>query len=145
MFIAKSGSGVIGSTSPHRVVLTYGRFDQFNQQHIKFLRQLSTMGHELIVGCTSDNLANFEDRPCMQGFDARRTTLVSCRYVSRVIAKVTNEQIHTDIVNYNVSLFVMSDNWQGKFDHLRDITQVCYLPGYDDHAESMSVRPAISA
>lgn len=129
----------------HRVVLTYGRFDLFNQNHIEFLRQLSKMGDELIVGCTVDSLAELENRPCQQGFEDRRAILESCRYVSRVIAEETPDQKHTDIVNYNVSVVVMSDIWAGELDHLRDVTQVRYLMRHGDNAQKTGFQTVVSA
>ena len=118
-----------------RVVLTYGRFDQFNPCHSNFLRRLASMGDELIVGCTTDEFALSEGRPCAQEFDQRRGMLESCRFVSRVIAEETRDQKHTDIVNYNVAIFAMGTAWTGQFDHLRDITQVHYLPSDGDWTE----------
>ncbi|MGJ8626513.1 MAG: adenylyltransferase/cytidyltransferase family protein [Sulfitobacter sp.] len=111
----------------HRVVLSYGRFDQFNQFHVSLLRQLCALGDELIIGCATDDFALFEGRPCAQNYDQRRATLERCRFVSRVIPEDTWEQKHTDIVNYNVSVFAMGAQWSGQFDNLRDITKVCYL------------------
>ena len=48
--------------------------------------------------------------------------------MSRVIPEENWDQKHTDIVNYNVSVFAMGDEWSGQFDALKDITQVRYLP-----------------
>lgn len=110
-----------------RVVLSYGRFDQFDQFHATLLRRLSALGHELIIGCATDEFALLEGRPCVQGYEERRAMLERCRFVSRVIAEETWEQKHTDIVNYNVSVFAMGAQWVGQFDDLRDITKVCYL------------------
>lgn len=116
----------------HRVVLTYGRFDMFDQHHVNLLRQVSALGDELIVGCATDEFALIEGRPCLQLFDKRRAMLESCRFVSRVIAEETSEQKHTDIVNYNVSVFAMGAEWTGRFDDLRDITKVRYLKGHQN-------------
>jgi len=118
---------VIGMTARHRVVLSYGRFDQFNQSHADMLRRLSALGDELSIGCATDDFALFEGLPCVQPYDERRAVLESCRFVSRVIAEETWEQKHTDIVNYNVSVFAMGAEWAGQFDHLRDVTKVQYL------------------
>ncbi|MGJ8617432.1 MAG: adenylyltransferase/cytidyltransferase family protein [Sulfitobacter sp.] len=118
---------MIGMTPGHRVVLSYGRFDQFNQSHADLLRRLSALGDELIIGCATDDFALFEGVPCIQTYEERRAVLESCRFVSRVLAEETWEQKHTDIVNYNVSVFAMGAEWAGQFDHLRDVTKVQYI------------------
>ncbi len=121
---------MIRPSNQHRVVLSYGRFDQFNHYHAEFLRRLSALGDELIIGCATDEFSLFEGGPCIQNFSQRRATLEQCRFVSRVIAEETWDQKHTDIVNYNVSVFAMGAEWTGQFDDLRDITNVHYLNAY---------------
>lgn len=124
---------------PRRVVLTYGRFDQFSPYHGSFLRRLAALGHELIVGCRTDDFALSEGRACLQPYTQRRNMLESCRFVSRVITEETWDQKHTDIVNYNVSIIAMSSNWAGQFDHLRDITRVQYMD--EDRTQRDIVTP----
>ncbi|MCX7559860.1 adenylyltransferase/cytidyltransferase family protein [Sulfitobacter sp. F26204] len=115
------------ATAP-RIMLTYGRFDLFHQDHIRFLRQVSAMGHELIVGCATDEHARRSGYPCQMSYAERRAILQSCRFVSRVIPETSFDQKRTDIVNYNVSALVMGKNQRGHFDGLQDVAQVLYLP-----------------
>ncbi|MDF3413799.1 glycerol-3-phosphate cytidylyltransferase [Sulfitobacter sp. M57] len=111
-----------------RVILSYGRFDGLSQHHVRFLRSVSAMGHELIIGCTSDALAAQNGMPCTQNFETRRAVLESCRFVSRVIPQTSLSQKRTDIVNYNVSVLVSDTAKNGLFDDLQDVAQVIYLP-----------------
>jgi glycerol-3-phosphate cytidylyltransferase len=136
---------VIRLSQGYRVVLTYGRFDQFGQHHVRLLQQLSALGDELIVGCATDDFALFEGRPCVQNFETRRAMLESCRFVSRVITEETWEQKHTDVVNYNVSVFAMGAAWVGQFDDLRDLTKVRYLSVDDEVDEIMGANQAAVA
>ncbi|WP_386178746.1 adenylyltransferase/cytidyltransferase family protein [Sulfitobacter sp. MF3-043] len=115
----------------HRVILTYGRFDQFGQNHIRLLRSLAALGDELIVGCASDDFAHLQGYPCLQSLETRRAILRKCRFVSRVITEESFEQKHTDVINYNVSVLAISAAWAGQCDHLRDIAQVLYLPDHE--------------
>lgn len=112
----------------HRTIITYGRFDLFDQDHVQFLRHLGGLGDELIVGCTSDALARAQGNPCQMPYDARRAMLSHCRFVDRVIAETDPAQKRTDIVNYNVGALIMGTEWHGLFDDLRDIANVLYLP-----------------
>ena len=124
------------ASSP-RVVLTYGRFDMFHQDHVRFLRQISQMGQELIVGCSSDEHAQSVGMPCHMPFTERRALLESCRFVSRVIAEKDADQKRTDIVNYNVSALAMGDEHEGQLDDLHDIVQVVYL-------QRAAIKPSLS-
>ena len=117
---------------PARTVLTYGRFDGWNQAHVAFLRQLAQMGREVIVGCATDAHAAAVGTPCRTPYAQRRALLERCRYVTRVVPETSPGQKRTDIVNYNVSLLVMGDDHRGSLDHLQDIAKVCYLPAFPE-------------
>ena len=45
-----------------------------------------------------------------------------------VISEKNWEQKIDDIKKYNVDIFAMGDDWQGKFDFLKDYCKVVYLP-----------------
>jgi glycerol-3-phosphate cytidylyltransferase len=117
-------------TSPRcgSVVLTYGSFDRFHHGHVRFLQRLSRLGRRVIVGCATDEFNAAKGRPVELPFAQRRATLESCRYVDHVIAETCWEQKRTDIVNYDVSVLAIGENWRGQFDDLGDLAQVVYLP-----------------
>ena len=54
--------------------------------------------------------------------------LEAIRYVDLVIPEETWEQKRSDIVKYQADIFVMGDDWKGKFDDLSDLCRVVYLP-----------------
>jgi glycerol-3-phosphate cytidylyltransferase len=116
------------SSMTSRTVLTYGSFDRFHQGHARLLQRLSMMGSELIVGCSTDEYNARMGLPAVTPYAQRRLMLESCRFVSRVIAEQEYEQKYTDIINYNVSVFAMGEDWTGQFDHFGDITRVVYVP-----------------
>jgi glycerol-3-phosphate cytidylyltransferase len=113
-------------------VLTYGTFDLFHHGHVRLLQRLSQLGDELIVGCSTDEFNDIKGKRCVMPFSQRREVLEACRYVSRVIPEETWEQKRSDIVNHNVSVFAMGDDWTGHFDDLGDLTRVLYLPRTPD-------------
>ena len=53
------------------------------------------------------------------------------RYVDLVIPENDWEQKRQDIIDYKADIFVMGDDWLGKFDDLKDICEVTYLPRTD--------------
>ena len=127
-------------------VLTYGRFDRWNQGHVQFLRSLALMGREVIVGCATDAHATALGFPCEASFLQRRSLLERCRYVTRVVPESSHAQKRTDIVNYNVCLLVMGAEHIGAMDHLQDIAQIRYLPrftnSYPSARESVALQQA---
>ena len=55
----------------------------------------------------------------------------SIRYVDLVIPEENWEQKSTDVIKYDVDVFVMGDDWTGKFDFLKTVGKGCevvYLP-----------------
>ncbi len=122
----------MNALSSERRVLTYGTFDLFHHGHVRLLRRLAALGDRLIVGLSTDAFNTVKGKTSIMSFDERREVLLSCRYVDRVIAEEHWEQKRSDIVNYNISLFAMGDDWAGKFDDLSDLTQVLYLPRTQD-------------
>ncbi|CAM2393707.1 Glycerol-3-phosphate cytidylyltransferase [Fusobacterium watanabei] len=54
--------------------------------------------------------------------------LEAIRYVDLVIPEENWEQKVSDIKEFKIDTFVMGNDWEGKFDFLKDICEVVYLP-----------------
>ena len=54
--------------------------------------------------------------------------LESIRYVDEIITEDSWEQKAGDIRNHSIDLLVMGDDWMGKFDTLKDLCEVVYVP-----------------
>ena len=50
------------------------------------------------------------------------------RYVDEVILETSWDQKVEDVKKHNVDVFVMGDDWEGKFDFLKEQCEVVYLP-----------------
>jgi glycerol-3-phosphate cytidylyltransferase len=111
-----------------RTILTYGGFDGFHTGHGDWLRQLSRLGSDLVVGCHSDAFCTRLGQPAQKGFAARRAVLERCRFVSRVIPLETWDQTRSDIVNYNVSVLALPEHIRLPMSGLDEIVQVLRLP-----------------
>lgn len=110
-----------------KVVLTYGTYDLFHVGHARLLKRLRAMGDKLIVGCSTDEFNTLKGKKTVLPYAQREEVLKSCRYVDHVIPEENWEQKRTDIVEHNVDLFAMGDDWAGKFDDLEEICEVLYL------------------
>ena len=54
--------------------------------------------------------------------------LEAIRYVDLVIPEENWEQKVSDVKEFRVDTFVMGNDWEGKFDFLKDHCEVVYLP-----------------
>ncbi len=110
-------------------VITYGTFDLLHYGHINLLRRAKEQGDYLIVALSTDDFnSNKKNKECYFSYDERKCLLEAIRYVDLVIPEICWEQKRNDVVNYNVDTFVIGDDWAGKFDFLKDICKVVYLP-----------------
>lgn len=112
-----------------KTILTYGTFDLFHVGHVNLLRRARELGDRLIVAVSTDEFNLIEkNKTTIVPFEHRVAVLESCRYVDVVIAENSWKQKTEDIQKYQVDIFVMGDDWQGKFDELNKHCEVVYLP-----------------
>ena len=111
-----------------RKVITYGTYDLLHVGHINLLRRARELGDYLIVVVSSDEFNAIKGKKAYYSFEDRKKILEAIRYVDEVLPEYTWEQKIDDVVNNNVDVFVMGDDWTGKFDFLKDYCEVVYLP-----------------
>lgn len=109
-------------------VITYGTFDLIHWGHINILRRAKEMGDYLIVAISTDEFNKIKDKKAYHTFENRKMILEAIRYVDEVIPENTWNQKISDVQNHEVDIFVMGDDWEGKFDFLKDHCEVVYLP-----------------
>lgn len=110
-----------------KVILTYGTFDMFHIGHLYLLKRLKDMGDELIVAVSTDEFNSLKGKKTVISYQQRAEIVEAIKYVDKVIPEHNWEQKVTDIKIYNVDTFAMGDDWQGKFDFLKEHCQVEYL------------------
>lgn len=109
-------------------VITYGTYDLLHVGHINLLRRAKELGDYLIVVLSSDEFNAVKHKTAYHPYEARKTILEAIRYVDEVIPEYTWEQKIQDVVDNQVDVFVMGDDWKGQFDFLKDYCEVIYLP-----------------
>ncbi|KLV24232.1 glycerol-3-phosphate cytidylyltransferase [Niallia circulans] len=112
-------------------VLTYGTFDLLHIGHINILKRAKELGDHLTVGLSSDEFNKIKNKEAFHSYENRKTILESIRYVDEVIAENDWDQKIRDVVDHNIDIFVMGNDWEGKFDFLKDYCEVVYLPRTD--------------
>lgn len=111
-------------------VITYGTFDLLHYGHINLLRRARELGDYLIVVVSSDEFNwNEKGKKCYFTYEQRKSMLEAIKYVDLVVPETCWEQKRTDVHEYDIDIFVMGDDWKGKFDYLSEEgVEVVYLP-----------------
>ena len=121
-------------------VITYGTFDLLHYGHINLLKRARALGDYLIVGLSSDEFNAVKGKKAFFDFEARKKMLESVRYVDEVVVEGRWEQKVEDVKKYGADVFVIGDDWAGKFDYLKMYCEVVYLPRTEGVSSSMIRR-----
>lgn len=112
-----------------RRVITYGTFDLLHYGHINLLKRAKEQGDYLIVVLSSDEFNEREkNKKCYFKYEERKQLVESVRYVDLVIPENSWDQKIHDIQMYQIDVFVMGSDWEGKFDYLKEHCDVIYFP-----------------
>jgi dTDP-4-dehydrorhamnose 3,5-epimerase len=116
------------SENGNKTVLTYGTFDLLHYGHIEILKRASKLGDKLVVGISTDEFNKIKGKDCKIPYEERKQFLESLEFVDDIIPETNWEQKIDDVLRVKADVFVMGDDWKGKFDFLKEYCQVIYLP-----------------
>lgn len=112
-----------------RTVITFGTFDVFHVGHVRVLQRAAELGDRLVVGVSSDALnLSKKGRAPVFNEDERREIIRSIRVVDEVFLEESLEKKRDYIVEHHADVLVMGDDWAGRFDWVKDVCDVVYLP-----------------
>lgn len=109
-------------------IITYGTFDMLHTGHINLLKRAKSLGDYLIVAISSDEFNQLKGKKSYYTYEERKYILEAIRYVDLVIKEDTWEQKTVDVLEHDIDIFVMGDDWEGKFDFLKQFCEVVYFP-----------------
>ena len=111
-------------------VITYGTFDLLHYGHINLLRRAKELGDYLVVALSTDEFNwNEKQKKCYFSYEERKGLLEAIRFVDLVIPENSWGQKTSDVKEFRIDTFVIGDDWQGKFDFLKEAgCEVVYLP-----------------
>lgn len=119
-------------------VITYGTYDLLHQGHINLLRRAKELGDYLIVGVTSDSFDRGRGKLNVRNNVLERVESVKkTGYADEVIIEDYVGQKIDDIQKYNIDIFAIGSDWEGKFDYLNEFTKVVYLPRTEGISSTM--------
>ena len=108
-------------------IITYGTFDLLHWGHVRLLERAKELGDHLTVALSTDEFNLLKHKEAYHSFEHRKYILEAIKYVDEVIPETDWEQKTTDIDLYDIDIFVMGDDWTGKFDFLKSQCEVIYL------------------
>ena len=119
-------------------VITYGTYDLLHQGHINLLRRAKELGDYLIVGVTSDSFDRGRGKLNVRNNVLERVDAVKATgYANEVIIEDYLGQKIDDIQKYDVDIFAIGSDWEGKFDYLNEYCKVVYLPRTEGISSTM--------
>ena len=108
--------------------ITYGTFDLFHVGHLNILKRAKAQGDYLVVAVSSDAFNAGKGKKAYYSQEDRMEILKAIKYVDEVILEESWDQKIRDVKEHDIDVFVMGDDWKGKFDFLKDYCEVVYLP-----------------
>ena len=119
-------------------VITYGTYDLLHQGHINLLKRAKDLGDYLIVGVTNDSFDRERGKlnvrnNVLERVDAVRDTGLA----DQIIIEDYIGQKIDDIQKYDVDIFAIGSDWEGKFDYLKEYCEVVYLPRTEGISSTM--------
>ena len=119
-------------------VITYGTFDLLHYGHINLLKRAKALGDYLIVAISTDEFNwDAKRKKCYFTYEQRKALVEAIRYVDLVIPEESWEQKRSDMHEYHIDTFVIGDDWEGKFDYLKEYCEVVYLPRTEGISSTM--------
>jgi glycerol-3-phosphate cytidylyltransferase len=109
-------------------ILTYGTFDTFHWGHVRLLMRARDLGDELHVGVSTDAFNRQKGKQTYLPFAQRKQIVAELRSVTSVFEENSWDQKIYDVQRLSIDVLVMGDDWAGKFDSLRDLCDVIYIP-----------------
>jgi glycerol-3-phosphate cytidylyltransferase len=100
----------------------------FHIGHLRLLQNAKKNASELIVGISTDEFNTIKGKKTLIPYTQRLEIVKNIKCVDKVIPEKNWDQKILDIQTYNIDIFVMGDDWKGKFDYLKDYCEVKYLP-----------------
>lgn len=112
-----------------KTVITYGTYDLLHQGHLNLLRRAKELGDRLIVGVTSDSFDRERGKLNVRNNVLERVEAVKATgFADEVIIEDYVGQKIDDVQKYNIDIFAIGSDWEGKFDYLKEYCEVIYLP-----------------
>lgn len=101
-----------------KTVMIAGTFDLLHPSHVSILNHARELGDELIVMLSTDEFNSGKGKTAIMSYEERYFMLTNLRSVNKVVPEQSWDDKLKYISEYDVDVFVMGSDWEGKFDDL---------------------------
>lgn len=101
-----------------KTVMIAGTFDILHPSHVSILNHARELGDELIVMLSTDEFNSGKGKTAIMSYEERYFMLTNLRSVNKVVPEQSWDDKLKYISEYDVDIFVMGSDWEGKFDDL---------------------------
>lgn len=109
--------------------ITYGTFDMFHEGHYNILKRSKELCDYLIVAVTGENYDIGRGKLSVKdSLSTRIENVKKTGFADEVIVEEYLGQKISDIIRYGVDVFIIGDDWKGKFDLIDEYCELVYLP-----------------
>lgn len=125
------------------IVYVSGTFDMFHSNHVRMIEYARGLGEVLIVGVSTDELVCSYKSPPTIPFEERIEIIKALKQPDIVVPQHSLEQTQL-VKNLHIDVFVIGDDWLGKYDYLSDLgVKVFYFP-YGKGVSSTKIKQQIA-
>ena len=108
---------------------TAGVFDMFHIGHLNLLKNAAARCDYLIVGVTTEGFDKARGKlNVVDSLVTRMENVKKTGFADEIIIEEAVGQKFSDIKKYNIDIFTVGSDWEGKFDELKELCEVVYLP-----------------
>lgn len=107
-------------------MLTHGTFDILHYGHVRYLKKAKSFGDYLIVSLSTNEYSKEWDKTVLNDYKERKEVLEAIKYVDLVIPQTKTDNLE-DIENYDVNIFVDSEEYKQWNDYLKGHCKIIYL------------------
>jgi len=109
-----------------KTIMIAGTFDLLHPSHVSILNHAKELGGKLIVMLSTDYFNSMKGKNSIMSYEERYFMLNNLRCVNKVVPENSWDDKVRYIKEFDVDIFVMGSDWEGKFDDLP--CEVKYFP-----------------
>ena len=121
-----------------KTVMIAGTFDLIHPSHVSILNHAKELGNKLIVMLSTDVFNAEKGKRSIMSYEERYFMLTNLRCVDLVVPEQSWDDKLSYIDKYNVDVFVMGSDWDGRFNDLP--CEVKYFPRGDISTTNIKER-----
>ena len=96
----------------YKIGYTSGVYDMFHIGHLNILKRAKEQCDYLVVGVTTDELAQYKNKKAIIPFEERLAIVEAIRYVDKAVPQENMNKLEA-CKKYNADVIFVGDDWKG--------------------------------